>query len=144
MTQNQTQEAAQAQAKGASKIYPFLRYNDAAAAMSWLNKAFGLETVADHRNADGTVLHAELRIGSSILMLGTGPGGDPKSKPRDIARVSHGLFVSVTDPDTHCQRARAAGAEIVREPEDTDYGSREYAVLDLEGNYWGFGTYRPD
>jgi uncharacterized glyoxalase superfamily protein PhnB len=125
-------------------IYPFIRYNDAAGAIEWLQNAFGFEKVADYRNDDGTVAHAELRIGSGMLMLGTGRGDDPAAKPRDVSALSHGLFVSIPDPDAHYQRARAAGAEIVRELEDTDYGSREYAALDVEGNYWGFGTYRPE
>jgi uncharacterized glyoxalase superfamily protein PhnB len=51
--------------------------------------------------------------------------------------------VAVEDVDAHAERAKAAGAEIVRELNDTDYGSREYAARDLEGNVWSFGTYRP-
>ena len=48
----------------------------------------------------------------------------------------------VADLSAHCERARAAGAEIVREPQDEDYGSF-YGARDLEGNEWSFGTYRP-
>jgi uncharacterized glyoxalase superfamily protein PhnB len=47
------------------------------------------------------------------------------------------------DPDAHCRRARAAGAEVMTELHNTDYGSRDYAARDLEGNVWSFGTYRP-
>lgn len=47
------------------------------------------------------------------------------------------------DAEAHCERARAAGAEIVREPFDTDYGSRDYTARDLEGYVWHFGTYDP-
>jgi uncharacterized glyoxalase superfamily protein PhnB len=53
------------------------------------------------------------------------------------------VYVAVEDPDGHCKRARAARAEITREPEDTDYGSREYSARDPEGHHWHFGTYRP-
>ena len=49
----------------------------------------------------------------------------------------------VEDPDAHCERARAAGAEIVQEPTDREYGSREYTARDPEGNLWVFGTYDP-
>ncbi|ATB28355.1 aminotransferase [Melittangium boletus DSM 14713] len=49
----------------------------------------------------------------------------------------------VADVDAHCARARAAGAAIVMEPYNTEYGSRNYAARDLEGNVWSFGTYRP-
>jgi uncharacterized glyoxalase superfamily protein PhnB len=51
--------------------------------------------------------------------------------------------VAVEDADAHCERARGAGAVITREPEDLDYGSREYSARDLEGHHWHFGTYRP-
>jgi uncharacterized glyoxalase superfamily protein PhnB len=50
----------------------------------------------------------------------------------------------VDDPDAHCERALAAGAEVVKELTDMDYGSREYTAHGLEGNLWSFGTYRPE
>jgi len=53
------------------------------------------------------------------------------------------VYVYVEDVDAHHARARAAGAEIVRPLQDTDYGSREYSVRDLEGHLWSFGTYHP-
>jgi len=53
------------------------------------------------------------------------------------------LAVYVEEPDQHFERARAAGARILYSPQDTDFGSREYHVLDLEGHPWTFGTYRP-
>jgi uncharacterized glyoxalase superfamily protein PhnB len=53
-------------------------------------------------------------------------------------------YVVVDDPDAHHERAVAAGAEIVRELTDTDYGSREFSARDPEGNLWSFGTYRPE
>ncbi len=49
----------------------------------------------------------------------------------------------VEDPDALCERAKGAGAEISREPTDTDYGSREFSAKDPEGNVWSFGTYDP-
>ena len=57
--------------------------------------------------------------------------------------VQQGVYVQVEDVDAHYARARAAGAEIVRPLQDTDYGSREYSVRDLEGHLWSFGTYQP-
>jgi uncharacterized glyoxalase superfamily protein PhnB len=75
--------------------------------------------------------HAEISLGPGIVMLGQ---GDP---------ASHGVYVAVGDADAHYERAKAAGAEIVREIEETDYGSREYTARDPEGHVWSFGTYRP-
>jgi uncharacterized glyoxalase superfamily protein PhnB len=57
--------------------------------------------------------------------------------------VTHGVYVVVEDVDAHYARAKAAGAAIAMELRDTDYGSREYSVHDLEGNLWAFGTYDP-
>jgi uncharacterized glyoxalase superfamily protein PhnB len=113
-------------------IYPFLRYADAGAALEWLKTAFGFEERAVYREGDdGPIHHAEISLGPGIVMFGPGDADD------------HGIYVAVDDADAHYERAKAAGAEIVREIEDTDYGSREYTARDLEGNVWSFGTYRP-
>ncbi|MDE2640756.1 MAG: VOC family protein, partial [Chloroflexota bacterium] len=52
-------------------------------------------------------------------------------------------YVIVPDVDAHCARARAAGAEVVMEPADQDYGGRLYAARDPEGQLWNFGSYDP-
>ena len=67
-----------------------------------------------------------------------------RTGPREPApRRGQGIYVVVDDPDAHCARARAAGAELTREPTDQDYGAREYSALDPEGTEWSFGTYDP-
>jgi dihydrofolate reductase len=53
------------------------------------------------------------------------------------------LVETVDDPDAHCQRARAASAKILMEPQDMKYGARNYIARDLEGHIWSFGAYRP-
>ena len=63
--------------------------------------------------------------------------------PGRVGRATMGVYCVVDEVDAHCERARAAGAEITREPEDTPYGSREYTARDLEGHPWSFGTYAP-
>jgi uncharacterized glyoxalase superfamily protein PhnB len=122
----------------AQTIFPSFRYRDAPAAIAFLKAAFGFRELEIHANGDGTIAHAELSYGPSIIMLGTA---------RDDVyggRAGHGwLYVAVEDPDAHCRRARAAGAEIIVELHDTDYGSRDYAARDPEGNVWNFGTYQP-
>jgi uncharacterized glyoxalase superfamily protein PhnB len=122
-------------------IFPALRYRDAAAAIDWLERAFGFERHGVHNGADGTVAHAELRLGNAMIMLGTAREGD-----RGYASPPPGgsaLYVVVDEVDALHERARAAGAEVGRGPVDTDYGSREVSVRDLEGNTWSFGTYQP-
>lgn len=125
-------------------IFPALRYRDAAAAIDWLEAAFGFQQAAVHRDEDGTVRHAELRLGVGLVMLGeygdeAWMGGE---RPDPLASTLS-LYVVVDDPDAHHRRAAAAGARIVRELTDEDYGSREYSARDLEGNLWSFGTYDP-
>ncbi len=123
-------------------IYPALRYHDVRAAIDWLAEAYGFEEKEAHADGDGVIRHAELRVpGGGIVMLGTEPGGgDPQWG--EHAGMSW-TYISVTDPDALHDRARAAGAAVVRELQDTDYGSREFSTRDPEGNIWSFGTYAP-
>jgi uncharacterized glyoxalase superfamily protein PhnB len=121
-------------------IYPILTYRDAAAAIDWLQEAFGFEQLFATPGPDGAIAHAELSFGTGIVMVGTGQGPVATEEWRSAPQS---IYVAVQDADAHCARARAAGAEIVRELEDMDYGSREYSARDLEGHHWHFGTYRP-
>jgi uncharacterized glyoxalase superfamily protein PhnB len=120
-------------------LYPLMRFTDAPAAIEFLERAFGFTRREVIANPDGTIAHAELMLGPSILMLGS-----DRDDPRLGRRAGTGwIYVAVADPDAHCERARRAGAQIVTAPFDTDYGSRDYAALDPEGNQWHFGTYQP-
>jgi uncharacterized glyoxalase superfamily protein PhnB len=119
-------------------VFPTLGYADAPKAIEFLMNAFAFERHALYAGDDGTVHHAELRSGNGLVMLGSASG--------DFAATrggGGGVYVVVDDPDAHAERAQAAGAEIVRAPYDTDYGSREYSARDPEGNQWHFGTYQP-
>lgn len=125
-------------------IFPALRYRDANAAIEWLERAFGFQEKAVYRGEDGTVNHAELALGTGLVMLGQSrPDGWLGGRTPDARASTASIYIVVADPDTHYERARAAGAEIVRELTDEDYGSREYSARDLEGNLWSFGTYDP-
>lgn len=121
-------------------IFPALRYEDAPAAIEWLATAFGFEQQMAIAEPDGSIAHAELRLGPGTIMLGSARE-DPGNP---WAAVRQGLYVAVEDVDAHYARAKAAGAEIVRPLENTDYGSREYSARDREGFLWSFGTYRPE
>ena len=118
-------------------IIPTLRYQDAKAAIDFLVNAFGLERHHITENDDGTVAHAELTYGSGMVMLGTARGDDRFATGRAV------IYVVVDDPDAAHDQAKAAGATIVQELTDQDYGSREFAAEDPEGNVWSFGTYDP-
>lgn len=124
-------------------IYPCLSYRDAPAAIEWLAKAFGFVKRAVHSEPDGTIAHAEMSFGDGVIMLGSPRPEKGWVSARDLPGVNQTIYVVVDDPDAHCARAKAAGAEIVIGLKDEDYGSRGYTARDLEGNHWSFGTYRP-
>jgi uncharacterized glyoxalase superfamily protein PhnB len=124
-------------------IYPCLSYRDAPAAIGWLVRAFGFVKRAAYPGPDGTIAHAELSFGTGVIMLGSVKSEKGWASALDLPAVCQTIYLVVDDPDGHCDRAKAAGAEIVRELKDEDYGSRGYSARDLEGNYWSFGTYRP-
>jgi uncharacterized glyoxalase superfamily protein PhnB len=121
-------------------IFPAVRYHDGRAALAWLNQAFGFSRKLEMPGPNGTIAHAELRLGNGTVMLGS-IGKPDNQNPWTAA--THGLYVYVPDLDAHYARARQAGAEIVRELHDTTYGAREYSARDLEGQLWSFGTYYP-
>jgi uncharacterized glyoxalase superfamily protein PhnB len=135
----------------AQRLVPFLGYEDAPAAIEWLSAAFGATEKAEQRStdADGTVLHAELDLEGSTIFLSTPAGYVGSSKHREtceIERAMHenpwvidGLFVEVDDVDAHFAQAVAAGATILREPEEPGVGYRIYTAEDLEGHRWMFG-----
>jgi PhnB protein len=125
--------AAHSPKSDAPNVFPGLRYRDEHAAMNWLTRAFGFQRHALFTDDDGNVVHAEMRLGPGIVMLGAAPE----------CAEGFNTYVYVEDVDTHYARARAAGAEIVRPLADTAHGSREYGAKDLDGHCWFFGTYRP-
>jgi uncharacterized glyoxalase superfamily protein PhnB len=123
-----------------TSIYPVLRYEDAPAAIDFLERAFGFERQSVSEGDDGKVVHAELRLGDAFVMPSSTGSGDPVYD-RGAGRTA--VYVAVDEVDSLHERARDAGAEIVMPPTDQDYGSRDFTARDPEGNLWSFGTYRP-
>jgi uncharacterized glyoxalase superfamily protein PhnB len=125
-------------------LYACLRYDDAPAAIEWLERAFGLRPGLVVTGEDGRIAHAEMSLGTGGIMLGSTKDDDlGMAAPRSLGGGTQSIYAIVEDPDAHYARARAAGAEIVRELADEDYGSRGYTARDPEGHVWTFGTYRP-
>ena len=124
------------------QVWPSLRASDARGLIRFLADAFGFIEVVVYGEGD-RVDHAQLAwpLGGGI-MLGSAER-DPASRDDWALRPgSFGCYVVTDEPDELFARATAAGAKVLRELNDTDYGSREFAVLDPEGNRWSFGTYR--
>lgn len=118
-------------------ITPYLLYEDVAAALDWLAGAFGFEEELRFTEPGGTVSHAEMATGGGRIMLGH-PGPDYRS-PERSGQLHSFLHIDLDDVDRHYQRAVAAGARIIEEPQDKEYGSRSYRCLDPEGHRWDFG-----
>ena len=112
-------------------VIPCIRYADEPAAIEWLCQVFGFEKQLVVPNDDGTIAHAELSFGNGMIMLGS------------VGEERQSAYVIVSDADALYARAKAAGAEIVREIKDEDYGGRGFTCRDLDGHVWSFGTYDP-
>jgi len=122
------------------ELIPYLYYRDAGAAAEFLAKAFGFTLRGMHKTDSGEVMHAELGLGKSAVMLGPARDELGFKVPDDLAARHAGVWCYVDDADAHCEAARAAGATIVREPVDQFYGVREYSARDLDGQEWFFAT----
>lgn len=122
-------------------IFPALKYKDGPAAVDWLSRVLGFEQQMVVPGPDNTIAHAELRLGPGCIMLGSLRQAD---KDNPWAAEPIGIYVYVEDVQEHHDRAKAAGADVVRPLQVTEYGSWEYSVRDLEGHLWSFGTYLPE
>ena len=123
------------------QVWPTLRARSARALIKFLVDVFGFEETVVYGEGD-RVDHAQLSWppGGGI-MLGSAKD-DPETDDWQLSPGSFGAYAVTDDPDDLYKRATMAGAKVVRELNDTDYGSREFSVLDPEGNLWSFGTYR--
>jgi uncharacterized glyoxalase superfamily protein PhnB len=130
-----------------STVMPALRYRNAPGAIDWLCQVFGFERHAVYANPDGSVAHAELTLNGGMIMLGSAKEDEHAQRyrsPDDLNGVeTRGVYIVVADADQVHARAVAAGATILRPLQNTDYGSREFAVKDPEGHSWSAGTYDP-
>ncbi|MGH3070681.1 MAG: VOC family protein [Gaiellaceae bacterium] len=135
------------------RLVPFIGYEDAAAAIEFLDRAFGFREDRDARyEENGTITHSELELEGGKIYVSTPAGyASPRTlrteseaarRAYDNPWVIDGHFVEVNDVDAHCDRARAAGATILREPEEPGIGFRIYSAEDPEGHRWMFGQAR--
>jgi uncharacterized glyoxalase superfamily protein PhnB len=132
----------------AKSVIPALRYRDAVAAIDWLTRAFGFEKQAVYMGPDNTVAHAQLTFGKGMIMLGSVVDDTPYSKlitqPDQIDhRETQTPYLIVSDADAIYATAKTAGATMLLDIKDMDYGGRAFTCSDLEGHIWNIGTYDP-
>ena len=115
-------------------------YQNPKAALRWLETAFGFELFMLIEDAEGNLVHSEMRFGNAAVMIGNEWSADHKS-PRSIGgKNTQTVHIQITsDIDAHCAAARAAGAEILMAPATQFYGDRTYRCRDLEGHIWTIG-----
>ena len=118
-------------------ITPYLLYEDVGSALQFLSTAFGFKEYGpQNRGRDGKINHAAMQLGDDVIMMGC-PGPTYKN-PKRLGDATQNLYVNVENVDAHFERARKAGAKILEEPEDTEYGHRRYGAEDPEGHRWFF------
>ncbi len=119
------------------RITPYLFYEDAGAAVAWLERCFGFRERDAERieGPDGRVMHSAMDLDDGVIMLGS---PSDYQCPKRHGRVNQLLYVYVDDVDLHCQRSLSEGAVILADPEETFYGDRRYTAEDLEGHHWTF------
>jgi uncharacterized glyoxalase superfamily protein PhnB len=117
---------------GLQDVAPYLFLKDAAAFLEFAKSAFGARVLGDHRDTSGTVLHASVQIGDSIVGMGQAHG---RWQP-----MPAGFHIYVANSDKVYEHAVAAGAVSLHPPVDQPYGERSASVADPEGNYWYIAT----
>lgn len=122
------------------RIFPMLAYRDAPAALEVLTTAFGFEETMRMEGENGTIAHAELEMGGQRLMLATAWRDAGMAPPIELAGIASQLMVQVDDVDAHFRRALEAGATVIDQPADQEYGERTYRATDPEGHRWIFGS----
>jgi uncharacterized glyoxalase superfamily protein PhnB len=116
-------------------IAPYLLYEDVDAALDFLARAFGFEEELRYTGAEGYVNHAEMRLRDDGIIY-MGDPGDEYRNPAHLGARTQMVCVTVDDVDATFERARAAGAEIIEEPTDQEYGERRFMAHDPEGHAW--------
>ncbi|WP_432176660.1 VOC family protein [Streptomyces sp. Tue6028] len=120
-------------------VISHLMIDGAAAAIDFYTRAFGAEELFRLDGPDGRIVHAEVRIQGSTIMLGDAEGPLFRA-PTAVGGTTVGLHVFVDDVDTLAHRAAAAGAELVQPPTDQFHGDRTTILRDPFGHVWVFLT----
>lgn len=129
-----------------TSIVPTIRYEDAPKMIGWLCDTFGFARHLVIDDGHGRIAHAQLERDGAMIMLGSARDdefGRLQGTARELGRVTQSIYMIVDDVDSICESARQAGADILIEPKDEDYGGRGFTCRDPEGQIWNFGTYDP-
>lgn len=127
-------------------LIPATRYNDCEAALRFLSDVLELTEHAVYRDEDGRIMHAQMRLGSGLMMFGPPQGGafdafivDPQAAQGETTTI----YAVVEEVEALHDRIRERGADIVMSFESQGYGGSSFSVRDPEGHVWTFGDYDP-
>lgn len=122
--------------EGLHTVTPYITIQNVAKLIEFVTRVFGAEEREKVTRPDGSIMHAEVRIGDSVIMMGEPQGG--------VQSMPCSLYVYVRDTDAAYRRALDAGAASMMEPADQFYGDRNSGVMDPLGNVWWIGTHQED
>ena len=131
-------------ATGYHTITPYITVRGAAKAIEFYKAAFGATEIMRFASPDGTVMHAEVEIGGSRVMLGDEVPAFGNRSPATLGGATGGLCVYLPDVDAAFARATAAGATVFKPVADQFYGDRSGTVLDPFGHVWTLATHIED
>jgi predicted enzyme related to lactoylglutathione lyase len=120
-------------------ILPHVEYQELAAAIAWLSKTFGF---IEHYRYGDPVSGAQMHIGNAWIMVKQAKPGT--GSPAKLGYGTQSLTVFVDDVNAHYEKAKAAGVKIVEDLHVTEYGERQYGVVDLDGHHWLFSRHSRD
>ena len=134
--------------RGGSSLIPSVRYRDAGASIAWLERALGFVRHAVYTGEGGVVVHAELRRGNGLLMVGSVGNPSPMEQhyatPADIGnRVTSPLYLVAENCAPVWASAQAAGAEVLMTLQEMPFGGKAFTVRDPEGHVWSVEEYDP-
>jgi len=125
----------------ASTVLAHVHYRDVLEAVAWLSRAFGFEEhfrYGDPAAPSG----AQIRLGDAWLMIRRAASNE--KTPSELGFGTQSLTIFVENVEAHCGRAKSAGANIIEEPHETEYGEFQFAALDYEGHHWVFARHARD
>jgi len=130
--------------KGYRTATPYLTIKDVKAALEFYKKAFNAKEILAMPAPDGKIMHAEIKIGNSMVMMGEGWSDYGVLSPKSIGGSGSSIYLYVRNCDRVYKRAVKAGATSVMEPADQFYGDRSAKVIDPFGHVWGINTHKED
>ncbi|MGC2299363.1 MAG: VOC family protein [Acidobacteriaceae bacterium] len=123
----------------ADTVLPHVVYRDLAEAIAWPERVFGFE---EYYRYGGGPSGGQMWAGKAAIQVRQARGGE--RVPRELGFGTQALTIFIDDVDGHYARAKAAGAKILEEPHETEYGEDQYAAEDLDGHHWLFSRHAKD